>query len=98
MIMHVMRSLGKEFDYLVGAQLRGFDKLVDITKHNKIIIIEGDEYVSSKIDSKSKFLYYKPNIALISGIVWNEFNSKISQEEYIKQFEDFIDSIPLKEH
>jgi UDP-N-acetylmuramate-alanine ligase len=71
--------------------------LVDITKHNKIIIIEGDEYVSSKIDPKSKFLYYKPNIALISGIVWNEFNSKISQEEeYIKQFEDFIDSIPPK--
>jgi UDP-N-acetylmuramate: L-alanyl-gamma-D-glutamyl-meso-diaminopimelate ligase len=96
MVMHVMRFLGKEFDYLVGAQLRGFDKLVDITKHNKIIIIEGDEYVSSKIDPKSKFLYYKPNIALISGIVWNEFNSKISQEEYIKQFEDFIDSIPPK--
>lgn len=96
MVMHVMRFLGKDFDYLVGAQLRGFDKLVDITKNNKIIIIEGDEYVSSKIDPKSKFLYYKPNIALISGIVWNEFNSKISKEEYIKQFEDFIDSIPPK--
>lgn len=96
MVMHVMRFLGKDFDYLVGAQLRGFDKLVDITKNNKIIIIEGDEYVSSKIDPKSKFLHYKPNIALISGIVWNEFNSKISREEYIKQFEDFIETIPSK--
>src|SRR5690606_6830587 len=81
MVMHVMRYLGKEFDYLVGAQLRGFDRLVDITKHNKVIIIEGDEYVSSKIDPKSKFLYYKPNIALISGIVWNEYNSKLSKED-----------------
>lgn len=96
MVMHVMRYLGKEFDYLVGAQLRGFDRLVDITKHNKVIIIEGDEYVSSKIDPKSKFLYYKPNIALISGIVWNEYNSKLSKEDYIQQFEDFIDTIPSK--
>src|SRR5258708_7447646 len=31
MIMHVLRQLGMDFDYLVGARLEGFDQSVNIT-------------------------------------------------------------------
>lgn len=96
MIMHVLRKLGKDFDYLVGAQLEGFDSLVKLTAHNKIILLEGDEYYASPIDHRSKFHLFNPNIALISGVEWNESRSNITKEDYYQQFETFIDTIVKK--
>ncbi|TYR36602.1 peptidoglycan synthetase [Sphingobacterium phlebotomi] len=96
MVMHVLKKLGRDFDYLVGAQLEGFDSLVKLTAHNKIILLEGDEYYASPIDHRSKFHLFNPNIALISGIEWNESRANMGQEEYLKQFETFIDTIVRK--
>ncbi|WP_400262603.1 Mur ligase family protein [Sphingobacterium sp. SG20118] len=96
MIMHVLKTFERPFDYLVGAQLEGFDNLIEITKTNKIILIEGDENVASSLSSKSKFMFYKPNIALISGINWNEYSTTITFDNYLKQFEDFINTIESK--
>ncbi|MBD1425495.1 Mur ligase domain-containing protein [Sphingobacterium arenae] len=96
MVMHVLTKLGRDFDYLVGAQLEGFDSLVKLTTHNKIILLEGDEYYASPIDHRSKFHLFNPNIALISGVEWNESRANIGEEEYIKQFETFIDTIVPK--
>lgn len=95
-IMHVLKKLGRDFDYLVGAQLEGFDSLVKLTTHNKTILIEGDEYYASPIDRRSKFHLFHPNIALISGVEWNESRTNIGKEEYVKQFETFIDTIVPK--
>lgn len=96
MVMHVLKKLGREFDYLVGAQLEGFDSLVKLTAHNKIILLEGDEYYASPIDHQSKFHLFHPNIALISGVEWNESRTNITREDYFKQFETFIDTIVRK--
>lgn len=96
MIMHVLKKIGKDFDYLVGAKLEGFDSLVKLTQHNKVILIEGDEYYASSIDKRSKFQLFRPNIALISGVEWSETGSDLSQDEYMKQFEVFIDTIAEK--
>ena len=68
MILHVFKKTKFNFDYMVGAQLQGFDTMVKITK-NSLIILEGDEYLSSAIDRRPKFHLYKPNIAVISGIL-----------------------------
>lgn len=96
MVMHVMKKLGKDFDYLIGAQLEGFDSLVKLTSHNKVILIEGDEYYASSIDHRSKFHFYRPNIALVSGVQWDADRAHIDKEAYMKQFEDFIDTISEK--
>lgn len=96
MIMHVLKKLGRDFDYLVGAQLEGFDGLVKLTAHNKFILIEGDEYYASPIDHRSKFHLFHPNIALISGVEWNENRVNMEKDEYFKQFETFIDTIVPK--
>ena len=96
MVMHVLKRLGRSFDYLVGAQLEGFDNLLQLNPENNLIIIEGDEYYASSIDKQSKFLKYKPNIALISGVEWDHFKASISEEDYYKQFEDFIYTIVPK--
>ena len=68
MILHVLNYHNKTVDYMVGAQLEGFDVMVQLTDENDFIVLEGDEYLSSPIDPRPKFHHYKPNIALLSGI------------------------------
>lgn len=93
MILHVLDYHGKEVDYMVGAQLEGFDVMVKLTHHNDFIVLEGDEYLSSPIDLKPKFHHYKPNIALLSGIAWDHINVFPTFEDYKEQFSIFTDSI-----
>jgi UDP-N-acetylmuramate: L-alanyl-gamma-D-glutamyl-meso-diaminopimelate ligase len=89
MIMHVLNWCNKDFDYLVGSQLEGFDTMVKISDA-PIIIIEGDEYLSSPLDMRSKFLWYKPHLAVVSGIAWDHINVFPTFESYLNTFEEFL--------
>lgn len=93
MILHVLNFHGREVDYMVGAQLDGFDRMVHLTEENDFIVLEGDEYFSSPIDRRPKFHLYKPNIALLSGIAWDHINVFPTFENYVEQFKIFVDSI-----
>jgi len=93
MILHVMDYCDKEVDYMVGAQLVGFENMVQLTADNEFIILEGDEYLSSPIDRRPKFHLYKPNIALLSGIAWDHINVFPTFENYVAQFETFISTM-----
>lgn len=93
MILHVLKFHDREVDYMVGAQLDGFDRMVHLTKENDFIVLEGDEYLSSPIDRRPKFHLYKPNIALLSGIAWDHINVFPTFENYVEQFGIFVDSI-----
>jgi UDP-N-acetylmuramate: L-alanyl-gamma-D-glutamyl-meso-diaminopimelate ligase len=78
---------------MVGAQLEGFDTMVKITYDSDFMVIEGDEYLSSPIDRRPKFHLYKPNIALLSGIAWDHINVFPTYENYVEQFEIFLNEI-----
>jgi UDP-N-acetylmuramate: L-alanyl-gamma-D-glutamyl-meso-diaminopimelate ligase len=93
MILHVMHYHNIEVDYMVGAQLEGFDTMVHLTHENDFIVLEGDEYLSSPIDRRPKFHLYKPNIALLSGIAWDHINVFPTFENYVEQFELFVNQI-----
>jgi UDP-N-acetylmuramate: L-alanyl-gamma-D-glutamyl-meso-diaminopimelate ligase len=93
MILHVMHYHDRDVDYMVGAQLDGFDVMVKLTDTNDFIILEGDEYLSSPLDRRPKFHLYKPNIALLSGIAWDHINVFPTYENYVEQFSVFVDSI-----
>jgi len=93
MILHVMHYHDRDVDYMVGAQLEGFDVMVKLTETNDFMILEGDEYLSSPIDMRPKFHLYKPNIALLSGIAWDHINVFPTYENYVEQFSIFVDSI-----
>ena len=93
MILHVLKDNNFSVDYVLGAQLEGFDNTVSLSKQNEFILIEGDEYLSSPVDLTPKFHKYKANIALISGISWDHINVFDNPEFYAKQFDLFIDSI-----
>ncbi|OUR91374.1 peptidoglycan synthetase [Flavobacteriales bacterium 34_180_T64] len=93
MILHVMHYHDRDVDYMVGAQLEGFDVMVKLTEENDFMVLEGDEYLSSPIDMRPKFHLYQPNIALISGIAWDHINVFPTYEGYVEQFSIFVDSI-----
>ena len=93
MILHVLNYHEKEVDYMVGAQLEGFETMVHLTEENDFIVLEGDEYLSSPIDMRPKFHLYKPNIALLSGISWDHINVFPTFENYVSQFKIFTDSM-----
>jgi len=93
MILHVLEKNKVEVDYMVGAQLEGFDNMVKITDTAEYMILEGDEYLSSPIDRRPKFHLYNPNIALISGIAWDHINVFPTFDNYVDQFRIFIDKI-----
>ena len=93
MILHVMHYHDKEVDYMVGAQLEGFDTMVHLTKENDFIVLEGDEYLSSALDRRPKFHLYKPNIALLSGIAWDHINVFPTFDNYVEQFRVFLSQI-----
>ena len=93
MILHAVSKLKIDVDYMVGAQLEGYDCMVRLTDEAKIMILEGDEYLSSPIDRRPKFHLYKPNIALLSGIAWDHINVFPTYANYIEQFDIFCQKI-----
>ncbi len=93
MILHVMQYFDKEVDYMVGAQLEGFDRMVHLTDSNDFMVLEGDEYLSSATDPRPKFHVYHANIALLSGIAWDHINVFPTWDNYVNQFQIFTESI-----
>lgn len=93
MILHVLKHTNKSFDYMVGAQLDGFDTMVKLTADAPLIVLEGDEYLASPIDRRPKFHLYKANIALLSGIAWDHVNVFPTYASYLEQFNIFLDTI-----
>ena len=94
MIMHVLRQVGKDFDYLVGARLEGFDQSVNITDA-PVIVCEGDEYPASAIERKPKFHFLFPHIAVLTGIAWDHINIFPTFDNYLEQFRIFISKIEV---
>jgi UDP-N-acetylmuramate: L-alanyl-gamma-D-glutamyl-meso-diaminopimelate ligase len=92
-ILHVLKYYNRNFDYLVGAQIEGFDLMVKLTNDAPVIIIEGDEYLASPIEMRSKFLFYHPHISLISGVAWDHFNVFPTFDSYTDTFNKLADGM-----
>lgn len=93
MILHAMQYAGIQTDFMVGAQLEGFEVMVKLSEDAKYMVLEGDEYLSSTLDPRPKFHLYQPQIALLSGIAWDHMNVFPTFEHYVDQFRRFISLI-----
>ena len=92
MILYVLQRLGIEADYMVGAQIEGFDRMVRLSDTAKYAVFEGDEYLTSPLDLRSKFLWYHPHVAILTGIAWDHINVFPTFPEYVETFRKFVDS------
>ncbi len=93
MILYVLQRLGIEADYMVGAQIEGFERMVRLSDTAKYAVFEGDEYLTSPLDLRSKFLWYHPHIAILTGIAWDHINVFPTFPEYVDTFRKFVNSI-----
>jgi len=93
MVMHVLRFHKRQFDYLVGSGVKGFDVMVRLTDDAPVVVIEGDEYLSSCLDLRPKFLHYSPQALVISGIAWDHANVFPTPERYKEAFHDLLASL-----
>ncbi len=96
MVMHVLKHAGKAFDYMVGAQIEGFDTMVGLQENSSLAVFEGDEYMASALDKRPKFHLYHPHVAVISGIAWDHINVFPSSSMYKEQFVKFAGLIEPK--
>lgn len=94
MIMHILRTAGKRFNYLVGAAVEGFDNSIRLDADAPVIVIEGDEYFASVLDERPKFLSYRHHIGVVSGIAWDHINVFPTLNSYVRQFDHFADASP----
>lgn len=93
MILYVLRHLGIETDYMVGAQIEGFDTMVRLSDSAKYAVFEGDEYLTSPLDKRSKFLLYHPHVAILTGIAWDHINVFPTFPQYVDTFRRFVGEI-----
>ena len=96
MILYVLNRLGIEADYMVGAQIEGFERMVRLSDTAKYAVFEGDEYLTSPLDLRSKFLWYHPHVAILTGIAWDHINVFPTFPEYVETFRKFVKSIEPK--
>ena len=92
MILYVLQRLGIEADYMVGAQIEGFERMVRLSDTAKYAVFEGDEYLTSPLDLRSKFLWYHPHVAILTGIAWDHINVFPTFPQYVDTFRQFVDS------
>lgn len=92
MILYVLNRLGIEADYMVGAQIEGFERMVRLSDTAKYAVFEGDEYLTSPLDLRSKFLWYHPNTAILTGIAWDHINVFPTFDLYVDTFRKFVDT------
>ena len=93
MILYVLNRLGIEADYMVGAQIEGFERMVRLSDTAKYAVFEGDEYLTSPLDLRSKFLWYHPHVAILTGIAWDHINVFPTFPEYVDTFRKFVHTI-----
>ena len=93
MILYVLNRLGIEADYMVGAQIEGFERMVRLSDTAKYAVFEGDEYLTSPLDLRSKFLWYHPHVAILTGIAWDHINVFPTFPQYVDTFRQFVHSI-----
>ncbi len=93
MILYVLNRLGIEADYMVGAQIEGFERMVRLSDTAKYAVFEGDEYLTSPLDLRSKFLWYHPHVAILTGIAWDHINVFPTFPQYVDTFRQFVHTI-----
>lgn len=94
LIIHVLRETGRKFDYMVGAQVQGFERQVRLTEDAPFVVLEGDEYFASPLDRRPKFLVYQPHLIVVSGIAWDHINAYPTEELYVAQFAELFKAAP----
>jgi len=96
MILFVLKKLRIDADYMVGSHIEGFENMMKLSYESRIAVFEGDESMTSIIDSRPQFHLYKPHIAVLTGLNWNRSDVFPTFEEYVEQFQKFTELMEVQ--
>jgi UDP-N-acetylmuramate: L-alanyl-gamma-D-glutamyl-meso-diaminopimelate ligase len=93
MLAVMLRAAGRDPGYFIGAVPLD----LPTTGHagsDRAFILEGDEYIVSPEDRRSKFLLYHPRAVLLSSLVHDHFNAFPTMADYEAPFGQLIERLP----
>ena len=93
MVLHALKHHHKNSITWLARLLKDLKQVCNC-RRAPVAIFEGDEYLASTLDRRPKFLLYKPQIALISGVAWDHVNVFPTYRSYVEQFENFVKQLP----
>lgn len=93
MIIYAFKRQHMSFDYALSSNTPLLPNRVGLSYAARIAIIEGDEHVTSAIEARFQLEFYRPHIAVLTNIDWQQSEEHNTLEGYIRTYRNFTASI-----
>lgn len=93
LIAWLLEAGDKQPDFLVGIEPLNFDTSVRLTE-SPIVALEGDEYKASALDERSKFSFYRPDVAVATSLEMDHPDLFKNVDEIRHRFEEMVREMP----
>jgi len=93
LMAHILRASGRDAGWMVGA----ISPSLPDTGHwgqAREVVLEGDEYIVSPTDRRSKFLLYHPRDVLLTSLVHDHVNAFPTFADYEAPFRELLGLLP----
>lgn len=95
LLVHIFQTAGKDISYMIGALTNEiYDGVRFREASTEWSITEGDEYVSSIFDQKSKFFHYHPDFLVLTSAQLDHTDVFPTEEAYVANFKKLAESVP----
>lgn len=87
----------RPISYMIGGiSINTGFTVVPLREESMYSVVEGDEFITSLSDKRSKFFYYHPDFLILNAVSWEHPDVFTNEAEYIKNFKKLVRSIPPK--
>ncbi|HEY5091361.1 MAG TPA: Mur ligase domain-containing protein, partial [Polyangia bacterium] len=93
MLAHVLAEAGRDPSFLIGGVPLNFRQSWRLGAGAEFVI-EGDEYDTAFFDKESKFLHYRPQVALLTSVEFDHADIFRDEEAVRAAFRKFVALLP----
>lgn len=95
MLTHILQEAGREPGFMIGGIPGNFEvSCRPAAGENPIFVSEGDEYDSAYFDKRSKFIHYRPQVAIVNNIEFDHSDIFRDLEDVKRTFRHFVRLVP----
>jgi UDP-N-acetylmuramate: L-alanyl-gamma-D-glutamyl-meso-diaminopimelate ligase len=93
MLAHILHTLGPRPGFLIGGLPSGFTTSAELGE-SEFFVIEADEYDTAFFDKRSKFVHYRPDVAVLNNLEFDHADIFNSIEDIERQFHHLVRTVP----
>ncbi|WP_080905603.1 UDP-N-acetylmuramate--alanine ligase [Parabacteroides sp. Marseille-P3160] len=93
LIIYALQKQKFAFDYALTSKIDLLSGHFSSSYEARISLIEGNEHLNSTLEKRYQLEFYRPHIAVITGLEWRQATDHVTPETYFKMYNDFISSI-----